>query len=140
MVATAVKYAPIAIRAAKVLHHLVRLYAESTPQEHEDIKGHLVAIVDILKSAAIRSRDSTDLPPLLMLPPAELLEPGPEFHNARRKRFHGQSRRLRHNMRQIVSVVRQYASSLTVEETKQIAEHLNEIWRILSKVNRRVRA
>ncbi len=140
MVATAVKYAPIAIRAAKVLHHLVRLYAESSPQEREDIKDHLVAMLDILKRAAMRGRNSTDLPPFLMLPPAELLEPGPKLHDARRKRFRGQSRQFRHNMRQIVRAVRQYSSSLTGEETRQIAGHLNEIWKILSKVNRRVSA
>ena len=140
MVTTVVRYAPIAIKAAKILHHLVRLYSETTPQEREDIKDHLVAMVDILKRAAMRGRNSTDLPPFLMLPTAELLEPGPEFHDARRKRSRGQSRQFRHNMRQIVRAVRQYSSSLTGEETRQIAERLNEIWKILSKVNRRVRA
>ena len=140
MVATVFRYAPIAIKAAKVLHHLARLYAESTPQERKDIKDHLLAIVDILKSVAMRNRDSAHPPAVLTLPPADLMEPTPESHEPRRKRFRGQSRQFRRNLNQIVRVVRQYASSLTVEETKQIADHLNEIWNILSQVNRRVRA
>ena len=140
MVTTAFRYAPIVIRTAKVLHHLVRLYEESTPQERKDIKDHLLAIVDILKSAAMRSNDSGHPPAVLMLPPAEILEPTSEFHDSCRKRFRGQSRQFRRNLKQIVRVVRQYASSLTVEETKQIAERLNEIRKIQSQVNRRVRA
>lgn len=140
MVTTALRYAPIAIRAAKVLHHLARLYAEFTPQERYDIKDHLLAMIDILKNAAIRSQDSAHPPAVLMLPPANLLEPTLEFHEPRRKRFRGQSRQFRRNLKQIVRVVRQYASSLTVEETKQIADHINEIWKILSRVNRRIRA
>ena len=139
MVTTAIRYAPIAIKAAKVLHHLARLYSESTPQEREDIKRHLRAMLDVLRSAATRSPDITDIPPLLMLPAPDILEWKSEVHDRRQKRIHGQSRRLRHNVRQFVKVIRQYASSLTVAEAKEIADHLNEIWKILSQIDRRVR-
>ena len=139
MATTALRYAPLAIRAAKVLHHLVRLYAESTPQEREDIQIHLRAILDVLKSAAVRSQDTTDLPPILMLPAPDIWEPTSESHHRQQKSVLTRSRKLRHNMRQIVNVIRRYASSLTGAEAREIAEHLNEIWKILSQINRRVR-
>ncbi len=139
MVTTAIRYAPIAIKAAKVLHHLVRLYVESTPQEREDIKGHLRAILDVLRNAAMRSSDTEDLPALLMLPTPDMFEPASEFSDRPQKRIHAQSLQFRRNMRQIVRVIRRYASSLTAAEAQEVAEHLNEIWKILSQINRRVR-
>lgn len=139
MATTALRYAPLAIRAAKVLRHLVRLYAESTPQEREDIQRHLRAMLDVLRSAAIRSQDTTDLPPILMLPAPHIWEPTSESHNRHQKSVLTRSRKFRHNMLQIANVIRRYASSLTGAEAKEIAEHLNEIWKILSQINRRVR-
>lgn len=139
MVTTALRYAPIAIKAAKVLHHLVRLYSEVTPQEHEYIKGHLRAILDVIRKAAVRSSDAKDLPPLLMLPAPDIWEPATGFRERLQKRVRVPSRQFRHNIRQVVKVLRQYGSSLTVAEAKEIAEHLNEIWKILSQINRRVR-
>ena len=139
MVTTAIRYAPIAIKAAKVLHHLVRLHVESTPQEREDIKGHLRAILDVLRNAAMRSSDTEDLPALLTLPTPDMFEPALEFSDRPQKRIHAQSRQFRRNIREIVRVIRRYASSLTATEAKEVAEHLNEIWKILSQINRRVR-
>ena len=139
MVTTAVRYAPVAIKAAKILHHLVRLYAESTPQEREDIKQHLRSILDILRSAAMRSQDADDLPPLLMLPAPDILRRTQESHNRYQKSVRTRSWQFRHNVRQIVKVIRRYASNLTGAEAQEIADHLNEIRKILSQINRRVR-
>ena len=139
MVTTAVKYAPVAIKAARVLHHVARLYAESAPQEREAIKSHLQGILDALRRVATRSQEASDLPALLMLPPADILGSTPPPHSRRKKRLRESSRQFRNNMRQLTRTIRQYASSFTTEEAKEIADHLNEIRKILSEINRRTR-
>ena len=139
MVANVVRYAPIAIRAARVLHHLARLYEESTPQERRDIGDHLQAAIVVLTKVASRKQESPDLPDMLMLLPPEIepAPPGPRRYE--KKRLRERTRRFRRDARQIVRIIRDYQSGFTMEDSKEIAMHLDAIWKTLSEVNRRVR-
>ena len=139
MVAQVLRYSPIVIKAAKVLHTAARHYMECTPQERETIRHHLRAIYEALKKVYERIKDVSDLPPLLMLPPPDILDPAVEPHNRNRKRTRESLRQFHKSMRQFARVIRLCGPSFTFEEAEEITAHLNEVRKILSQINRRTR-
>ena len=139
MVTGVARFAPLAIYAFKVLKKLHDLYAESTPQERDAIKDQLQAIYDILRKVAGRGQEASDLPPMLMLPPPETLGAASEVRDHPKRRFRDRSRRFRQDIRQFTRIIGKYQSNFTAEEAKQIMEHLNEVRKILSAIDRRTK-
>ena len=139
MVIGAARFAQLAIYAFKVLKKLHDLYSKSTPQERDAVKDHLQAIYDIMRNVAGRRQEASDLPPMLMLPPPETLGAASYVRDHRKKRFLDRSRPFRQDIRQFTRIIGKYQSNFTAEEAKQIAEHLNEVRKILSAIDRRTR-
>jgi hypothetical protein len=139
MVTTIVRYAPLAIRAAKVLHYLARLYGGSTQQEREAIKDHLQEIWEILENVAERSGEVRQTPALLMLLPGEIPAGAGDSSKRRKVRVMERSRQVRQNVREFAGLIRRYQSNFTSDEAKEVISHLNEIRKTLADINRRTR-
>lgn len=139
MVSRVTTYAQIAELAYSVLKKLWRLWNESTPQERETITQHLQAIYDVLRNVAARGSESPNLPPMLMLPPPEVVVQGSNVTNKDRKRFVARARRFRQDLRLFARTIGRYRSSFTVDDSKAIIGRLNEIRKILSAIERRTR-
>jgi hypothetical protein len=139
MVTTVVRYAPLVIRAAKVLHYLARLYGESTLQEREDIKEHLQAIWKILKKVAERSGEVRQTPALLMLPIGDTSWGSGDSSKRRKVRVMERSRQVRKNAREFAGLIRRYQTDFTSDEAKAVISHLDEIRSTLSGINQRTR-
>ena len=139
MVATVVRYAPLAIKTAKVLHYLVRLYGESTPAEREAIRNHLQEICEILKNVAMRSGESCQTPALLMLLPGDTPWGSEGSRQRRRVRVLERTKQVRKNAREFVGLVRRYQSNCTSDEAEEVISHLDAIWKTLVDINCRTR-
>ena len=139
MVTRVDRYVRLALLAYKVLEKLYRFYSAFTPQEREAIGNHLQAIYDVLRNVASRRKESPALPPMLMLPPQTTERIAQGVRRQHKKRFQEHSRQFRQNVRRIARTIREYQTSFTVEDAKEIGTHLNDIRKILAEVERRSR-
>lgn len=139
MVSRAGTYVQIVALAYKVLKKLWDIWSESALREREDISQHLQAIYDVLRNVAARGSESPNLPPMLMLPPPEVVAQDSNVTNKDRKQFIARARRFRQDLRLFARTIGRYQSSFTVEDSKAIIERLNEIRKILSAIERRTR-
>ena len=129
------RYHRVIVRAAKVLKFAAERINESSPQERGEIGRRIQAIYEILRNAARRKGEELDPQPLAVFvpPPA----PGgfqPDTGRNRRRQ------RVRESIGQILRALKKYRLSMTRAELAEIGDHLKEIGRLVSEIDRRVRA
>ena len=129
----------LALLAWKVLDKLYRIYASLTPQEREVVRNHLQAVYQVLRGVAERRNEHPNSLPMLMMPPLETMDPTQGARKRSKIRFQERSRRFRQNARWTARTIREYQSSFTVEDVREIGAHLDEIRKILSEAERRSR-
>ena len=123
----------------KVMDKLYRIYDALTPQEQEAVKNHLQAIYGVFRKVANRRKEATRPLPMLMLPPLEMKNAAPGVRKRGRIRIQERSRQFRYSARRTARIVREYQSSFTTGDAKEIGEHLNDIRKISLDAERRSR-
>ncbi len=129
----------LGLLAWKVLNKLYRIYASLTPQEREALRNHLQAIYQVLRDVAERRNEMPNSLPVLMMPPLETMDPTQSARKRSNIRFQERSRQFRQNARRTARTIREYQSSFTVEDTREIGARLDETRKILSEAERRSR-
>ena len=131
---TAWKYRQVIMSAAKALKFAADRINESTPQEREELGRHMRAIYEILRSAAKRKGEDIDRQQLSVfaLPPAQGRT---QTSTSRNRRI----RRIRESISQLLNTLKKYRLHLTRVELAEISDHLKEIKRLASDIDRRVR-
>lgn len=129
----------LAVLVHRVLNKLYRIYDSLTPQEREAVRHHLRAIYCILRDVANRRNETSDPLPMLMMPPLEMTDDVPNVRKRGRIRFQDRSRQFRQNARLTARAIREYQSSFSAEDAREMGRHLNEVRKILSEAERRTR-
>ena len=131
---TAWKYRQVIMLAAKALKFAADRINESTPQEREELGRHMRAIYEILRSAAKRKGEDIDPQKLSVfaLPPAQGRTQTSTSRNRR-------TQRIRESISQLLNTLKKYRLHLTRAELAEISDHLKEIKRLASDIDRRVR-
>ncbi|MCE2500024.1 MAG: hypothetical protein J4G13_04080 [Dehalococcoidia bacterium] len=129
----------LGLLAWKVLNKLYRIYASLIPPEREALRNHLQALHQVLRDVAERRNEMPNSLPVLMMPPLETMDPTQSARKRSKIRFQERSRQFRQNARRTARTIREYQSSFTVEDTRDIRARLDEIRKILFEAERRSR-
>lgn len=113
---------------AKVLNEIAKRVRESTPEEREEVRKHVVAIYDILRAASEREGQNLDVPMLMLgqgIPDASVAD---------------RTERMRNSIITFRHTFRRYKHHLNKENREEVLVHAKEIARVIAEIEKRTRA